>query len=168
MIIAAVLRQKPPNLHPRLHFPVSGMSISRTLFFIPARIPPDSLGFLFFPEEFFHRNLLLIVRQELRITPESPEYSGIPVPAKQNYRDLKRPWLSERRWRGVGEASAHIMGCGERTPSTQYIAVTLTSRATRRCTGSRTYVHHSLSDFTILGVTFCMHNITIIMNNNSN
>jgi len=97
MIIAAVLRQKPPNLHPRLHFPVSGMSISRTLFFIPARIPPDSLGFLFFPEEFFHRNLLLIVRQELRITPESPEYSGIPVPAKQNYRDLTRD-------HGVGEA----------------------------------------------------------------
>jgi hypothetical protein len=43
----------------RLHFPVSGMSISRTLFFIPARIPPDSLGYLFFPEEFFYRNLLL-------------------------------------------------------------------------------------------------------------
>ena len=81
----------------RLHFPVSGMSISRTLFFIPARIPPDSLGFLFFPEEFFHRNLLLIVRQEPRITPESPEYSGIPVPAKQNYRDLTRD-------HGVGEA----------------------------------------------------------------
>jgi hypothetical protein len=29
------------------------------MFFIPARIPPDSLGFLFFPEEFFYRNLLL-------------------------------------------------------------------------------------------------------------
>jgi hypothetical protein len=42
-----------------LHFPVSGISISRTLFFIPARIPQDSFGFLFFPEEFFHRNLLL-------------------------------------------------------------------------------------------------------------
>jgi hypothetical protein len=43
----------------RLHFPVSGISISRTLFFVPARIPQDSFGFLFFPEEFFHRNLLL-------------------------------------------------------------------------------------------------------------
>jgi len=82
----------------RLHFPVSGMSISRTLFFIPARIPPDSLGFLFFLEDFFHRHLLLIVGQELRITPESPEYSGIPVPAKQNYRDLTQD-------HGVGEAS---------------------------------------------------------------
>jgi hypothetical protein len=38
---------------PRLHFPVSGISISRTLFFVPARIPQDSFGFLFFPEEFF-------------------------------------------------------------------------------------------------------------------
>jgi len=81
----------------RLHFPVSGMTISRTLFFIPVRIPPDSLGFLFFPEDFFHRNLLLIVGQELRITPESPEYSGIPVPAKQNHRDLTQD-------HGVGEA----------------------------------------------------------------
>jgi len=25
-----------------------------TLFFVPARIPQDSSGFLFFPEEFFH------------------------------------------------------------------------------------------------------------------
>jgi len=66
-----------------------------------------------------------------------------------------RPW----RRRGVGEASAHIMGCGERTPSTQYIAVTLTSRATRRCTGSRAYVHHSLSNFAILGVRFSMHEL---------
>ena len=48
----AVERMAPAALA-RLHFPVSGMSISRTLFFIPARIPPDSLGFLFFPEEFF-------------------------------------------------------------------------------------------------------------------
>jgi len=47
------------GLHARLHIPVSGMSIFRTLFFIPARIPPDSLGFLFFPEELFYRNLLL-------------------------------------------------------------------------------------------------------------
>jgi hypothetical protein len=36
------------SVNTRLHFPVSGMSISVTLFFIPARIPPDSLGFLFF------------------------------------------------------------------------------------------------------------------------
>jgi hypothetical protein len=91
---------------------------------------------------------------ESRITPESPEYSGIPVPANENYLDLNaRPWGR----RGVGEATAHIMGCGERTPSTQYIAVTLISRATRRYAGSRAYVHHSLSDFPILGVTFCMH-----------
>jgi len=40
-------------LLPRLHFPVSGMSISRTLFFIPARIPPDSLGSCFFRRNFF-------------------------------------------------------------------------------------------------------------------
>jgi len=54
----------------------------------------------------------------------------------------------------------HIMGYGGRTPSTQYISVILTSRATRRCTGSEASVHHSLRNFTIFGVTFCMHNIT--------
>jgi len=59
------------------------------------------------------------------------------------------------------------MGCGERTPSIQYIAVTLTSRAMRRYAGSRAYVHHSLSDFAILGVTFCMHNNIRIINNYS-
>ena len=60
------------------------------------------------------------------------------------------------------------MGCGERTPSTQYIAVTLTSRATRRYAGSREYVHHSLSDFAILGVRFSMHNKTRIINKKLN
>ena len=42
-----------------MHFPVSGISISRSLFFVPAH---DSSGFLWilvFSEEFFHRNLLL-------------------------------------------------------------------------------------------------------------
>ena len=34
---------------------------------------------------------------ESQITPESPEYSGIPFPANQNYRDLTRD-------HGVGEA----------------------------------------------------------------
>ena len=47
------------DLQARLHFPVSGISISRSMFFDPARIPQDSSGFFFFPEEFFHRNLLL-------------------------------------------------------------------------------------------------------------
>ena len=60
------------------------------------------------------------------------------------------------------------MGCDERTPSTQYIAVTLTSQATRRYAESRAYVHHSLSDFAILGVTFCMHSITRIINKKLN
>jgi len=55
---------------------------------------------------------------------------------------------------------AHIMGCDECTPSTQYIAMTLTLRATRQCAGSRAYVHHSLSDFTILGVS--MHSIILL------
>ena len=63
---------------PRLHFPVSGISISWSPFFIPARIPQDSSGsgFLFFPEEFFYRNLLLAglrnpeVLRNLRNTPE--------------------------------------------------------------------------------------------------
>ena len=66
--------------------------------------------------------------------------------------------LSARPWRRA--PLAHIMGYGGQTPSTQYISVTLTSRATRRCAGSEVSVHHSLSNFTILGVTFCMHNIT--------
>ena len=39
---------------------------------------------------------------ESGITPESLEYSGIPVPANENYRDLNaRPWVGEaleRRW----------------------------------------------------------------------
>ena len=60
------------------------------------------------------------------------------------------------------------MGCGERRPSTHYIAVTLTSRATRRYAGSREYVHHSLSDFAILGVRFSMHNKTRIINKKLN
>jgi hypothetical protein len=59
---------------------------------------------------------------------------------------------------GVRAALASNMGCGGRTPSTQHIAMTLTPLATRQYTGSNASVHHSLSDFTILGVTFCMHN----------
>ena len=61
---------------PRLHFPVSGISISWSLFFVPARIPQDSSGFFFFPEEFFYRNLLLAglrnpeLLRNLRNTPE--------------------------------------------------------------------------------------------------
>ena len=90
----------------RLPIPVSGISISRSLFFVPARIPQDSSGFLFFPEDFFHRNLLLagVIKFRFsamftgiftgsckflhltRIRPEflriPPDSSGIPVPAK--------------------------------------------------------------------------------------
>jgi hypothetical protein len=83
----AVERMAPAALA-RLHFPVSGMSISRTLFFIPARIPPDSLGFLFFPEEFFYRNLLLAGHRNpelLRNHRNTPEFL---FPQKKNYRDL--------------------------------------------------------------------------------
>ena len=100
-----------------------------------------------------------------------PNYSGISGILRNSCsRQPKLPWFDTRPWRriGVGDATAHIMGCGERTPSTQYIAVTLTSRATRRCAGSWAYVHHSPSDFTISGVTSCMHNINRIINNNSN
>ena len=101
------------NSDARLHFPVSGISFLGPCFSFLSRIPQDSCGFLFFPEEFFHRNLLLagvrklrflakltgilhrflyipafdpdsciFLRNPPRITPESPEYSGIPVPAK--------------------------------------------------------------------------------------
>ena len=62
----AVVRWIFGPLPPRLHFPVTGISISRTLIFIPARIPQDSFGFLFFPEEFFHRNLLLAGARKFR------------------------------------------------------------------------------------------------------
>ena len=138
---------------PRLHFPVSGISISWSPFFIPARIPQDSSGsgFLFFPEEFFYRNLLLAglrnpeLLRNLRNTPE------FPFPPKHNYSDWERPC----RWRGVGP----YHGLWWTYASTQYIAVTLTSRATRRYAGSRAYVHHSLSDFAILGVRFSMHEL---------
>ena len=58
----------------RLHFPVSGMSISRTLFFIPARIPPDSLGFLFFPEEFFQRKRPKFARTQGKFANQSSRY----------------------------------------------------------------------------------------------
>ena len=93
-----------------------------------------------------------------------PNYSGIAGILRNSCsRKKKLPWFDARPWRrrGVGEATAHIRGCrGERTPLTQYIAVTLTSRATWRCAGSRAYVHHSLSDFTILGVS--MHSIILL------
>ena len=71
----------------RLHFPVSGMSIS-SQFFIPAgflRIPWDSC---FFRRNFFHRNLLLAGGYS------PPNYSGITrilrnsCSRKKNYRDL--------------------------------------------------------------------------------
>jgi hypothetical protein len=63
--------------------------------------------------------------------------------------------LTARPWRRA--PLVHIMGYGGRTPSTQYISVTLTPWATRQCARSNASVHHSLSDFTILRVRFCMH-----------
>jgi hypothetical protein len=66
IVVAEVFKLWYHHSWTRLHFPVSGISISRTLIFIPARIPQDSFGFLFFPEEFFHRNLLLAGARKFR------------------------------------------------------------------------------------------------------
>jgi len=90
------IQSMPPNA--RLHFPVSGISFLGPCFSFLSRIPQDSCGFLFFPEEFFYGNLILAGRRN----PESPEYSGITVPANENYRDLNARPGSERRWRGDG------------------------------------------------------------------
>ena len=92
--------------YPRLHVPVSGISFLGPCFSFLSRIPQDSCGFLFFPEEFFHRNLLLAWVRKFRFLakltgilhrflyipafdPDSciflrnpPDSSGIPVPAK--------------------------------------------------------------------------------------
>ena len=67
----------------RLHFPVSGISISWSLFFVPVQ---DSSGFLWilvFSGGIFLREPPFGWTPESRITPESPEYSGIPVPVKK-------------------------------------------------------------------------------------
>ena len=67
-----------------------------------------------------------------------PNYSGITgIFQNSCSRQTKLPWFDSETmaWRGVGEVSAHIMGYGERTPSTQHIAVTLTPWATRQCAG---------------------------------
>ena len=90
------------NLSTRLHFPVSGMSISRTLFFIPARIPQDSLKFLFFPEEFFYRNLLLAGLRNpklLRNLRNTPEFLFPPTKTTVIWHETM---ASERRWRRDG------------------------------------------------------------------
>jgi len=58
---------------------------------------PGFLWILVFSGGFFSREPPFGWTSESRITPESPEYSGIPVPAKQKYRDLTRD-------HGVGEA----------------------------------------------------------------
>ena len=61
-------------------------------------------------------------------------------------------------WRRA--ASASIMGCGGRMPTTQHIAVTVTPWATRRYAGSRPYDHHSQRKLTLMVpyffVTFLM------------
>ena len=74
------------------------------------------------------------------------------VALAQNYFGFRR--ATRRR-----AASVHIMGCGGRTPSTQHIAVTLTSWATRRCAGLDASVHqagvNSCWWYHILFMTFC-------------
>ena len=51
-------------------------------------------------------------------------------------------------WRRA--ASASIMGCGGRVPTTQHIAVTLTPWVMRQYAGSRAYGHHSHSKLTLM------------------
>jgi hypothetical protein len=97
-----------------LHFPVSGISISRTLFFVPARIPQDSFGFLFFSGGIFSQEppfgrgkkipfsamftgiypipIFLHLTCNFSGFLQPPDSSGIPLeflfPPTQNYRDF--------------------------------------------------------------------------------
>jgi hypothetical protein len=89
-----------------------GCIFLRSCFSFLPRIPQDSCWFLKLLRN--HRN--------------TPEFLFPPTKTTVIWRETM---ASE----SVGEATAHIIGCGERTPSTQYIAVTLTSWATRRCAG---------------------------------
>ena len=86
----------------RLHFPVTGISFLGPCFSFLSRIPQDSCGFLFFPEEFFTGTSFWL---DFGI----PNYSGISGILRNSCsRQRKLPWFeretmaSERRWRDDG------------------------------------------------------------------
>ena len=85
-----------------LHFPVSGISFLGPCFSFLSRIPQDSCGFLFFPEEFFYRNLLLAGRRNpelLRNHRNTPEFLFPPTKTTVIWSETM---ASERRWKLVG------------------------------------------------------------------
>ena len=85
----------------RLHFPVSGISFLGPCFSFLSRIPQDSCGFLFFPEEFFYRNLLLTGLRNPELLRNHRNRNSCSRQTKLQWFD-RETMASERRWTLVG------------------------------------------------------------------